>query len=420
MKFSHIADCHLGSWREPKMQELNLNSFKQAIEISIKEKVDFILIGGDLFDTAIPSIEIIASCAENLKELKEQQIPCYIIPGSHDFSASGKTMITVLEKAGLCINISYNLSNLNKLSEKVFFDKPYFLSGLAGKKLGLEQQDLLEFNGEVNESKFNILGLHTTIKEILPESMLNQVEKGNINAISAEEILKNEKLKKFNYFALGHIHNPLIKEIKGEVFAYPGALFPNNFSELVENKRGNFLIVNFNEGEDTKISDIREIPIETKKVQFIDVRADGLNPISLREKIFSEAKNLDLENKIVAIKIQGIMENGKISDISFDEIETYFESRNIYCLLRNISKLESKEFEMQIDESEGKTMEEIESHVINSALEQKAISLDEKERLTVLMKTMDTEKIEGETNDTFATRITNDLVAILDLKEIWS
>ena len=179
MKFSHIADCHLGSWREPKMQELNLNSFKQAIEISIKEKVDFILIGGDLFDTAIPSIEIIASCAENLKELKEQQIPCYIIPGSHDFSASGKTMITVLEKAGLCINISYNLSNLNKLSEKVFFDKPYFLSGLAGKKLGLEQQDLLEFNGEVNESKFNILGLHTTIKELLPESMLNQVEKEN-------------------------------------------------------------------------------------------------------------------------------------------------------------------------------------------------------------------------------------------------
>jgi len=106
--------------------------------------------------------------------------------------------------------------------------------------------------------------------------------------------------------------------------------------------------------------------------------------------------------------------------VTFDEIETYFESRNIYCLLRNISKLESKEFEMQIDESEGKTMEEIESHVINSALEQKAISLDEKERLTVLMKTMDTEKIEGETNDTFATRITNDLVAILDLKEIWS
>lgn len=421
MKFSHITDCHLGAWKEPKMQELNLESFNKAIGISIQEKVDFVLITGDLFDTAIPPIEIIASCAEKLKNLKENNIPCYIIAGSHDFSASGKTIITVLEKAGLCMNVSYNLSdNSQALNNKFFSDKNYFISGLAGKKLGLEQKDLLDFKEELDEKKFNILGLHTTIKELLPKSMINQVEKGNIDAISAEEILKNEKLKKFNYFALGHIHNPLIKEIKGEIFAYPGALFPNNFSEIVENKKGGFLIINFREGKNTQIEDIKEIPIEIKKVQFIDIDANGLNPSSLREKIFQEAKNFELEDKILAIKIQGTIENGKISDIEFDEIETYFQSRGVYCLLKSISKLESKEFQIQVKESEGKTIEEIEEHVINSALEQEVISLEEKTMMNILIKNLDTEKIDGETNETFANRIMNDIIHALNIKEIWN
>ncbi|GAI75663.1 unnamed protein product, partial [marine sediment metagenome] len=39
MRFAHIADCHLGGWRQPELQQLNLESFKKAIEICIEEKV---------------------------------------------------------------------------------------------------------------------------------------------------------------------------------------------------------------------------------------------------------------------------------------------------------------------------------------------------------------------------------------------
>jgi len=54
-KFAHITDCHLGSWRNPKLRELNLQAFEKSISISIKEQVDFILITGDFFDVNIPS-----------------------------------------------------------------------------------------------------------------------------------------------------------------------------------------------------------------------------------------------------------------------------------------------------------------------------------------------------------------------------
>jgi len=105
MKFSHLADCHLGSWRQPELRQLNLESFKKAIDISIREKVDFVLIAGDLFDSAYPPIEILEETFFQLKQLKDAKIECYIIAGSHDYSSSGKTFLSVLEKAGFCINL---------------------------------------------------------------------------------------------------------------------------------------------------------------------------------------------------------------------------------------------------------------------------------------------------------------------------
>ena len=42
MKFSHIADCHLGAWKEKEMRKLCFESFKSAIQISI-EAIYFIL-----------------------------------------------------------------------------------------------------------------------------------------------------------------------------------------------------------------------------------------------------------------------------------------------------------------------------------------------------------------------------------------
>ena len=57
MKFAHLGDCHLGGWKHPELKELNLKSFQYAIDKCIKYKVDFVLVTGDLFDSAYPSIE---------------------------------------------------------------------------------------------------------------------------------------------------------------------------------------------------------------------------------------------------------------------------------------------------------------------------------------------------------------------------
>ena len=74
MKFAHLADCHLGGWRHPELRQLNLESFRQSIETCIQEKVRFVLIAGDLFDSAYPPIEILEETFSQLRKLKDKGI----------------------------------------------------------------------------------------------------------------------------------------------------------------------------------------------------------------------------------------------------------------------------------------------------------------------------------------------------------
>ena len=93
MKFAHLGDCHLGGWRQPELKELNLKSFQYALAECINERVNFILIAGDLFDSAYPPIEILKETFAQFKRLKDAGIPCFTIAGSHDYSVSGKTFL---------------------------------------------------------------------------------------------------------------------------------------------------------------------------------------------------------------------------------------------------------------------------------------------------------------------------------------
>ena len=71
MKFAHLADCHLGGWREPELRKLGVESFDKAIDICIQENVAFVLIAGDLFNNALPPIELLKEVVHSLNKLKE-------------------------------------------------------------------------------------------------------------------------------------------------------------------------------------------------------------------------------------------------------------------------------------------------------------------------------------------------------------
>ena len=141
MKFAHLADCHIGGWRDPKMRDISTTAFLQIIDKCIHEKVDFVLIAGDLFNTSLPGVERLRIVTEKLKELYDNNIPCYLIAGSHDYSPSGKTMLDVLESAGLCINVAKGKEINGRLQLSFTTDKKtgVKITGLPGLRGGLDK-----------------------------------------------------------------------------------------------------------------------------------------------------------------------------------------------------------------------------------------------------------------------------------------
>src|SRR3712207_5325368 len=99
--FALISDVHLGAFRNSILRHLVKESFLKAIDICIERKTDFIIIGGDLFDSNLPELTIVNEVVIKLFEAKQKGIEIYIIYGSHDYSVNQKSIIDILSSAGL-------------------------------------------------------------------------------------------------------------------------------------------------------------------------------------------------------------------------------------------------------------------------------------------------------------------------------
>ncbi|MBU2496782.1 MAG: DNA repair exonuclease [Nanoarchaeota archaeon] len=418
MKFAHIADCHLGSWsRKPELQELNINSFEYAVDKSIQEQVGFIIIAGDFFDTSFPTnTSLLSRAFGKLRELREKGISVYVIPGSHDFSASGESILKVCEAAGLCRNLM-DLTEFDNDTMKLNFfhdkEKNLVITGMLGRRLGLEIEMLRkinkrEFERELGEKQgLKIFILHTAVTELLPEST-----KGDF----MESISYKELPKGFHYYAAGHIHEPSnLKDENGSVYAYSGCVFPDNFSEMTSIKNGSFIIADFD--EQTKKISFKEEKIKFKDVISVEIKVEDKTAKEVEQEILDEIDEKDLKDKIFTLKVSGSLKSGKISDINFDAIYKIIFDKGCFSFLRNTHGLSTKEFEIQVSKAD--SVENIEKEIIENSLKEfEQDSRKEKSNLIyTLLKVLDKEKIEDELKDDFSSRLVNEIIKSLELEE---
>ncbi len=392
MKFAHLSDCHLGGWRQPELQQLNLESFKIAVDSCIEEQVEFMLFAGDLFDSAFPSIEILKETFAQFKKIKDAGIKSYVIAGSHDYSVSGKSFLDVLEKAGFCEICKFNKQE-DKIILKPIIHKSYYIYGYPGRKSGLEVPDLKKIQiNEPYENNFRILMLHTTIKEVAKNLPIDSID------------LK--ELPKADYYALGHIHINFEKEINEKPAVYSGPLFPNNFKEFEELNHGSFYIIDI-EGY-TKIT---KKEIKLKEIELINIELE--NSLIGTQKIISELEKRDLKDKIILLRISGTLKKGKPSDIKFQEIQDFLKKQQIYSFLKNTAKLEveQQEFQMNLQESE---MEKVEETLIQNYKKENPSNFNR--LIPELIKSLTIEKQEGEKNTIFEQRLFSGLSKLLRIK----
>ncbi|MDD5699807.1 MAG: DNA repair exonuclease [Candidatus Nanoarchaeia archaeon] len=384
VKFAHMADIHLGGWKQQPLQDLNFESFAKAMDMSIKEKVDFVLIAGDLFDTAYPPIETLKRTFLEFRKLRELRIPCFIIAGSHDYSVSGKTFLDVLEKAGFCKNVADFEEKGDKIILNPTLQGNVAIYGYPGKRSGLEIPDLRRIKFNEAPGMFKIFMMHTTIDKA----------KGNIPVDSIETDL----LPKADYYALGHLH----VDYEKDGFVYAGPIFPNNFQELAELQKGKFYLV------DTSLSSpLKKIDLKLKDVIVLEFEIkDALNATNM---IISELEKKDLEDKIVLMKIRGELEIGKSSDIKFSKIEDALNRKGAFFFLRNTHDLKQKEIALEI---EVKDSDNIEEDTLKIYSEQNPAQFNQS--IPLLLNALSIEKQEGETSETFLNRLVAETKKVLN------
>jgi exonuclease SbcD len=385
VRFAHISDVHLGGWKQQPLQDLNFASFKKAIDVCIEKKLDFMLISGDLFDSAYPSIETLKETFFQFKRLKEAKLPCFIIAGSHDYSISGKTFLDVLEKAGFCKNVT----DIEESKEKIILNPVIYgnvaIYGYPGKKSGLEIPELKKIKLNDCPGMFKIFMLHTTIDKA----------KGSLPV----EALEIECLPKADYYALGHLHI----DFQYQNFVYPGPIFPNNFQELEDLQYGSFYIVN-TEAENT----LQKIDLKIKDTVLINVEVR--NALNATEQIIAEIEKRDVEDKIILLRVRGELETGNNSDIKFSQIEEAASRKKAYFLLKNTHELKTKEVEMDIEVS---NIDNIEEESIRIYSEQNPNPFNFNNLIPQLMHSLSIDKQEGEKVESFTNRLLEESRKIL-------
>jgi DNA repair exonuclease SbcCD nuclease subunit len=297
MLFSHISDTHLGLQQyslEEREQDI-YDSFNQAIDISIKDHVDFVIFAGDIFHTPNPSGAAILQMANALKRLKENSIESFFILGEHDISRMRATPVPY---------VYHNLEFSKYVGRgKPVYHKDVMIAGFDK----IRKNEISTFEEKFSEidtlakqhSGHKILVLHQGITEI------NQF---------AGELNSSDLPKNFTYYAMGHLHDKFVKQFEqlGGPLAYPGSTEMTTSEGIKETEKG-FFEVDISSQE----SNPNWIKLDTRPQFSTKIEAKNLDASisEILEKISTFDKKPLVEIKIIGKDIERDVVQTKISQI---------------------------------------------------------------------------------------------------------
>jgi DNA repair exonuclease SbcCD nuclease subunit len=421
IKFAHISDVHLGAWRNENLNVLGNKAFDLAIERVIKEKVDFVIISGDLFDISNPNVDVVDHTIKKLKDLYDNEIPVYGIMGSHDFSPSEKSMIRPLISAGFFINVSRGKKE-EKLYLKFVKDTKtnIKLTGLRARKRSLEIEDYHNLDTESleKENGLKIFVLHTMLHELKPLEFKDM-----------ESTPKSVLPKGFIYYAAGHLHkvvpeslkkNNKILITKENNIVYPGCIFPTDFIELEKFHYGGFCLISGElEESSNKISlEAEYISLKVKEVKGLVLDCNNKSVQEVLNTLDLLIFETDFTDKIVTLRMLGTLSSGKSFEIKTNEIREKIKTKGAYEVLINKTALKTKEYS-PVRVVVGKTNQEIENTLIHEHSQKSQVKGISKEKLEpkihTLLTALGNERVEGTKVGEYKDELIESFIKIFDL-----
>lgn len=273
MKILHTSDLHIGKYIGTyDLKEDTEYVLNQVVDTAIRERVEVVLISGDIFDRPNPSEEAIKMYVSFLKGLLDKNIKVIAISGNHDSGIRLSAYKDILGK-GYFVEGEFN-SPMRKvsLSDEYgpvnFYLLPFFTPFIVKSNLklekGLENYDLamdeIIKRENIDTSQRNIILAHQFVAGFKFGGSEEDFSysNGDEKNVAGVGIISLDKFQNFDYVALGHIHKP--QKISRETIRYSGSLLKYKTSEI--------------DGPDKSI-----VIIDLKEKGNIEVKLDPIKPL---------------------------------------------------------------------------------------------------------------------------------------------
>ena len=299
MRFLHTADWHLGRifYGQYLTDDQAHVLEHQFFTILKEEKIDGILLAGDVFDRAVPPIEAIELWDSIITRLAmDYKVPLFVVSGNHDGAERLEVGRSMLSRSGIHIwgspHHALQPFEFESSDGKVAIcPMPFSEPRRIGDALGLSASESKPVDSEAEDSLFSyvesdeqesepIFNLHNydQMYQAWSDCLYQQVPKGMPSlaishafvmggevggsertlSVGGSEQVSPHVFKNFHYTALGHLHGP--QRMGADHIRYSGSPLKYSFDEQGQKK--SFTIIDM----DTKGKvDISTIPVEAKR-----------------------------------------------------------------------------------------------------------------------------------------------------------
>lgn len=260
MKILHTSDWHLGrlNGNQPIFNDQKY-FINQICEIIKDEKIDIVVIAGDIYDRSIPSADAITLYDYAMDRIVgELNTKAILVAGNHDGATRFETNKKLLKSANLfvCGKLSKEFECV-ECDDVQIFSLPWFTTDKV-KSIYPESADEInsltdaysfvcnKIKEQFDPTKKHILISHSYIVGAETSTSDRSAEVGTATAVNAGVF------NGFDYVALGHIHKP---QKIAQTIRYSGSPMPYAFGKE-ENQTKQVIVI------DTNDMLIKEIPLE--------------------------------------------------------------------------------------------------------------------------------------------------------------
>lgn len=240
MKILHLSDLHFGKrLNNFSLLEDQIYVNQQIFQLAKNQKIDAVIIAGDIFDKSIPSADAVQLFDEFLNFWAELNLPIFIISGNHDSAERLSFGLNIFSHNNIYISPVYNgeiksitlkdnygninfylLPFLKPSMVRPFFPDEEIKSHTQALKIALK-------NLPLNKDERNILIAH----QFVTGAVVSDSEEINVGGL---DNIDAHIFDDFDYVALGHIHTP--QTILRDTIRYCGSLLKYSFSEANQQK----------------------------------------------------------------------------------------------------------------------------------------------------------------------------------------